>query len=113
MKTVKNMSNEKDLPYLQQQTGLFSDRIDKYKNNWGMLVKIACLYTNYCLSLFIMKMHLLVQLCKQKHTETSIWKQCDFPLWQNFYKLRCYEPDTALYPFLTSKFYYRGSISFT
>lgn len=70
------------MPYSQQQTGLFSDRIDKDKNNWGMLVKIACLYTSYCLSLFIMKMHLLVQFCKQKahwniHLKTMWFSPCD------------------------------------
>lgn len=38
-----------------------------------MFVKTACLYTNCCLSFFIMKMHLLVQLGKLKHAETAIW----------------------------------------
>lgn len=70
---------KKDLPYSQKQTGLFNDTIDKDKTNWGMLVKRACMYTNHCLSFFIMMIHLLVQLCKQEHTETPIWKQCDFP----------------------------------
>lgn len=49
------------------------------KNNWGTFVKAACMYTNYCLSFFIMKMHLLVQLGKLKHAETAIWRKCSSP----------------------------------
>lgn len=63
---------KKDLPYSRKQTGLFNDRIGKDKSKWDMLVKIACMYAKYCLSFFRMKVHLLVQLCKQKHTKTPI-----------------------------------------
>lgn len=99
----------KDLPYSQKQTGLFDGRIDK-DNNWSTLVKIACMYTNYCLSFFIMKIHLLGQLCKQKHAETTISKQCGFPHMPEL-PLQASLLWTTLYPFLTS--YCTGEISLT
>lgn len=82
------------------------------KKNWGTFVKAACMYTNYCLSFFIMNMHLLVQLGKLKHAETAIWRKCSSP-YARTSSTSFTEQHTAWYFFLTFKPYSKDGISLT
>jgi len=73
-----------------------------------MLVKIACMYTSYCLSFFITKIHVLVKLSKQNHPfENNVI----FPTCQNFLcKPHGYEADSTLYTFLPNSTIKVGSL---